>query len=102
MFLPYLSKRQVNRFYRLNKKCKALIDPRVAGSVNYKVLYEAWGYILTKEQEAFAKTSLFNALTCCPQSHIRKSDDFICKERHQDVTGKKVIPDLGAWGALSP
>ena len=101
VFLPYLSKRQINRFNRLNKKCNALINPRVDSSVNYKVLYEAWGYILTAEQAAFAKTSLLNALTCCPQSHIYKCGDFICKNPYHKVTGKKVIPDFEILAGLS-
>ena len=78
-FLPFLTKGQIIRLHGLNKACYALIDPRQAGSVSYKVLYEAWGYILTEEQEELAKRSLLGALTCCPESLLRKSGLFIVK-----------------------
>ena len=56
---------------------------------------------MTAQQEALARRSLRDALTCCLQSNIRKSGDFICEKYNQSVFDKKVIPDVAKMTGLS-
>jgi hypothetical protein len=62
VLLPYLDAEDIFHFAMLNKWCYSLCDPRLPGSVNFKVLFLAQKKVMTPEKEEACKKSLADAL----------------------------------------
>jgi len=85
IFLPYLTQTQLARFAQLNKSSYKWLYPKTG--INPVLLYESWGYKLSKAEAEWAMQSVSCMLTCNWWQTTLRRTEHICKE--VDITKLK-------------
>ncbi len=72
IFLPFLNPSELARFCQLDKECYKLLLIHV----NFKVLFEAWGFKLTKSQLELTRISISRTLKTAAKFMMINAIDF--------------------------